>query len=201
MVIRHHAASHGGETALAFEDDGIAFGSQDASQDGGTAIAFRGFGSLVATRPRRRPGGQSRRCNRPRFVLGGLRAKTGHQHNRPRVQASFEPRSEPPMQLSPEILEQVTRRIVKAVHPDRILLFGSHVWGLPTEDSDIDLLIIVPHSDQPAYRRARDVYKSLRGLPLPIEVVVRTRDEIAQANRVATSLERKVLTEGRALPG
>ena len=105
------------------------------------------------------------------------------------------------MQLNPEILEQVTRRIVNAVHPDSILLFGSHVWGQPTEDSDIDLLVIVPHSNQPAYRRARDVYKSLRGLPFPVEVVVRTRAEIAQATRVATSLERKVLTEGRVLHG
>ena len=105
------------------------------------------------------------------------------------------------MQLSPEILEQITRRIVSAVHPDRILLFGSHVWGQPTDDSDIGLLVIIPRSEQPAYRRARDVYKSLRGLPFPIEVVVRTRDEIARASRVATSLERKVLAQGRALHG
>ena len=104
-------------------------------------------------------------------------------------------------QLTTEILEQVTARIVNAVHPERILLFGSHVWGLPTEDSDIDLMIVVGHSDQPAYRRAQEVYKSLRGLPLPVEVIVRTRDEVSQAARVATSLEQRVLAEGRVLYG
>lgn len=101
--------------------------------------------------------------------------------------------------LPSDLLAQATERIVNAQHPDKILLFGSHVWGQPTEDSDIDLLIIVPCSDQPPYRRARDVYRSLRGLPLPIEAVVRTRKEVAQATRVPTSLERKVLAEGRIL--
>ena len=103
--------------------------------------------------------------------------------------------------LPTHLLAQATERIVNALHPDKILLFGSHVWGQPTEDSDIDLLIIVPGSDKPPYRRARDVYRSLRGLPLPIEAVVRTREEVAQATRVPTSLERKVLAEGRILHG
>jgi predicted nucleotidyltransferase len=101
-------------------------------------------------------------------------------------------------QLSTEMLEQITERIVSAIHPERILLFGSHVWGHPTDDSDIDVLIIVRHSDQPAYRRAREVYRSLQGLPFP---VVRTREEVARAARVPTSLERRVLAEGRVLHG
>lgn len=104
-------------------------------------------------------------------------------------------------ELSTEILEDVTKRIVNAVHPERILLFGSHVWGQPTEDSDIDLLIVVRHSDQPTYRRAREVYRSLRGLPWPVEVIVRTGDEVAQAARVVTSLERRIVAEGQVLYG
>ena len=104
-------------------------------------------------------------------------------------------------QLSTEMLEQIIERIVSAIHPERILLFGSHVWGHPTDDSDIDVLIIVRHSDQPAYRRAREAYRSLRGLPFPVEVMVRTREEVARAARVPTSLERRVLAEGRVLHG
>jgi hypothetical protein len=56
------------------------------------------------------------------------------------------------------------RRIVQAVHPEQILLFGSQAWGQPTADSDIDLLVILGASDQPGYRRTREVYRSLRGL-------------------------------------
>ena len=75
--------------------------------------------------------------------------------------------------VSPALLDEAVRRIVQAVHPEQILLFGSQAWGQPTADSDIDLLVILGASEQPGYRRAREVYRSLRGLRLPIEVLGR----------------------------
>jgi predicted nucleotidyltransferase len=104
-------------------------------------------------------------------------------------------------EISPAMLEEVTGRIVDAVHPEKIVLFGSHVWGRPTEDSDVDLMVIVERSTQPGYRLARDIYRSLRGLRVPVEVVVRTRDEMKRGLAVKTSLERRVLEEGRVLHG
>ena len=41
--------------------------------------------------------------------------------------------------------------------PEQIILFGSHAWGTPSEDSDIDLLVIVPDSDARPTQRASDV--------------------------------------------
>ncbi|MBV5347963.1 nucleotidyltransferase domain-containing protein [Lamprocystis purpurea] len=103
--------------------------------------------------------------------------------------------------VSPVLLDEAVRRIVQAVHPEQILLFGSQAWGQATADSDIDLLVILGASDQPGYRRAREVYRSLRGLLLPIEVVVRTRDEVTRAARFPASLERQALDHGRVLHG
>lgn len=100
-----------------------------------------------------------------------------------------------------DALAELVKRIVQAVQPEQILLFGSHVWGQPNAESDIDLLIVLSASSQPGYRRAREVYRSLRGLRLPIEVVVRTRDEMTRAARVPTSLERQALDRGRRLYG
>lgn len=102
-------------------------------------------------------------------------------------------------ELSPEMLQEVTRRIVSAVHPEQIVLFGSHAWGQPTEDSDLDLMVILDQSDQPGYRRATEIYRSLRGLKIPIEVVVRTRAEMNRGMAVKTSLERRVVEQGRLL--
>lgn len=98
-----------------------------------------------------------------------------------------------------QALAEVTRRIVSAADPESIILFGSHAWGAPTADSDIDLLVILKESDQPAYRRARDLYRTLRGLPLPVELVVRTHAEVARARRVPSSLEHRALRDGRVL--
>jgi predicted nucleotidyltransferase len=37
------------------------------------------------------------------------------------------------------LLEEMTRRLVAELQPERIILFGSYAWGAPTEDSDVDL--------------------------------------------------------------
>lgn len=103
--------------------------------------------------------------------------------------------------VSSDALSDVVDRIIQAVHPEQILLYGSQAWGQPNEDSDIDLLVVLGASSEPGYRRAREVYRSLRGIRLPIEVVVRTRDEMIRAGRVSTSLERQALDRGRLLYG
>ncbi len=96
---------------------------------------------------------------------------------------------------------EATKRISQAIKPEKIYLFGSHAWGSPTSDSDIDLFIVVSESDQPSYRRSREVYHSLHGIRAPIEVVVRTREEVERSKSVITSLTRKVLNQGKLLYG
>ena len=103
--------------------------------------------------------------------------------------------------IADEKLAQVISRLAEHIRPDKIILFGSYAWGSPTEDSDIDLFIIVEESAKQAYRRAQDVYRILRGLSVPVEVLVYTRAEVERARKVATSLTAKVLAEGRVLYG
>lgn len=43
-----------------------------------------------------------------------------------------------------DILE-VSGRIAADFHPQKIILFGSHAYGRPTRDSDVDLLVIMPY--------------------------------------------------------
>jgi predicted nucleotidyltransferase len=96
-------------------------------------------------------------------------------------------------------ISEATRRIADALNPHKIYLFGSHAWGVPTPDSDIDLFVIVKDSDQPSYKRSRTVYRSLRGMREPIEILVRTIDEVENEKSVVTSLTRKVLEQGKLL--
>lgn len=102
-------------------------------------------------------------------------------------------------QVTVDLLNEIARRIAETMHPEKIILFGSHAWGKPGESSDIDLFIIVPHSDQPSYRRARDVYRCLRGIGAPVDAIIQTHDEVERNRTVKTSLVRKVLEEGRVL--
>ncbi len=99
------------------------------------------------------------------------------------------------------LLDEITKRVTETVHPEKIILFGSHVWGHPTEDSDLDLFVIVPPSDLPAYRRVRAIYKALRGLKVPVDIVMQTSVDVERSKNVATSLVKKVLEEGEVLYG
>ncbi|MCP4661992.1 MAG: nucleotidyltransferase domain-containing protein, partial [bacterium] len=93
----------------------------------------------------------------------------------------------------PMSLTEVTRRLVAELKPEQIILFGSHAWGRPTEHSDVDLLVIVPHSDRRPAQRATSAYRCLRDIPFPLDVLVKTRAEVEQASRARTSLVSEIL--------
>lgn len=98
-------------------------------------------------------------------------------------------------------IEEARRRLVAALQPERIFLFGSHAWGTPGPDSDLDFLVIVAESDLPPHKRARAAYRSLFGLGVPCDVVVQTRAETERLGQVVTSLTHRVLEQGRLIHG
>jgi predicted nucleotidyltransferase len=98
-------------------------------------------------------------------------------------------------------IEAARDRLVEALQPERIILFGSHVWGTPSADSDLDFLVIVSDSDLPPHKRAQLAYRSLMGLGAPCDVLVQTHAETERLSQVATSLTRRVLEQGRVIHG
>lgn len=100
-----------------------------------------------------------------------------------------------------ELLQEITRRLVAEFEPEQIILFGSHAWGVPGDDSDVDLLVITTDSsDRPAQRSTR-AYRTLRGLMVPADVIVKTRAEVNRYRHVRASLEGEALERGRVLYG
>jgi uncharacterized protein len=104
-------------------------------------------------------------------------------------------------QLSSELLAEIVQRLVQGLQPEQVILFGSHAYGEPNEDSDIDLLVIVADSDEPRYRRARQAYGYLWGLTAPTEVFVLTVQEVEESATVPASLVSQALQKGRVLYG
>lgn len=99
------------------------------------------------------------------------------------------------------LLDEITRRLVSEFAPERVILFGSHAWGEPGEDSDIDLMVVVASSSEPRYQRAVRAHRVLADLPVSKDVLVETADEFAFRAQAPASLEHKIAHEGRLLYG
>jgi predicted nucleotidyltransferase len=100
-----------------------------------------------------------------------------------------------------DLLQTATQRLVAEFQPEEIYLFGSRAWGVPHNDSDVDLMVIVPHSDERSIRRDQRAQKCLGRLALSADVLVRTRREVERVRNIAGSLTADVLRNGRKLYG
>jgi predicted nucleotidyltransferase len=78
--------------------------------------------------------------------------------------------------ITQEQISEITRRIVGRFKPQKIILFGSYAHGTPTEESDLDLLII-KESDIPSRLQNRQVRKIVSDLRVPVDVIVKTPEE------------------------
>ncbi|MCP3957952.1 MAG: nucleotidyltransferase domain-containing protein [bacterium] len=97
------------------------------------------------------------------------------------------------------ILDEIVARLVRALGPERVYLFGSRARGEGEADSDFDLLIVVPESDLPGYARDRIALRALRGLRTPVDTIVLTRNEFDRKRGVVCSLPATVDREGQLL--
>mgnify|MGYP001616660491 CR=1 FL=1 len=98
-------------------------------------------------------------------------------------------------------ISDIISRLVPLFKPFKIILFGSHAWGQPGTSSDLDLLVVIDRSVLSPSHRAAKAYLSLRGIKMPIEVIVSTRKELERFGKVRGSLTRKILEKGRVLYG
>lgn len=95
-------------------------------------------------------------------------------------------------------LPEITKRIVKTSNPEKILLFGSHSRGDAHPDSDLDLLIIVSKIKKTRAESIR-VRRALRGLLIPIDVIVATAEQIERLGDMKGLIYHTALSEGRVL--
>jgi predicted nucleotidyltransferase len=97
-----------------------------------------------------------------------------------------------------EILEEIVRRVIAVARPERIVMFGSAARGEMGPNSDIDLLVV--KSGQ--YRRGRlaeEIYMSLFGIGVPVDVIVATPEDVERYCECRAAVLAPALDEGRVL--
>lgn len=98
----------------------------------------------------------------------------------------------------PPYLSEVVERIVRKFHPEKIILFGSWARGTAREDSDLDLLVVLPRVEHKR-KVAIEVLRVLNGLPISKDVIVTTPEEIRERGKVLGDILRPALEEGKVV--
>jgi len=79
--------------------------------------------------------------------------------------------------VTDELIGYMVDKIVSEIHPEKIILFGSHATGTTTKDSDLDLFIIKDGNvENREIRRKIDLL--LFGRRFGVDIIVRKPQEV-----------------------
>ena len=99
--------------------------------------------------------------------------------------------------VSRQRIKRFAGEIARRFKPRKIILFGSYAYGRPTEDSDVDLLVIMPGKGRPQ-DKAIQIRRAVEA-DFPIDLIVRTPAEMRQRLSWGDSFLQEVIEKGVAL--
>lgn len=102
-------------------------------------------------------------------------------------------------------ITQITETL-KTTNPERIILFGSYAEGNPTNDSDIDLIVVTNEEFYPeTYRERMDIQLKISELltefmkEIPIDLIVYTKPMFKKFLELDSVFSREIMTNGKVL--
>ncbi len=95
-------------------------------------------------------------------------------------------------------IRALAQRIVDRFQPEKIILFGSYASGRPRPESDVDLLVIMETSLRSRQQRL-EISRALSPRPFPLDLIVRTPQELAQRVALGDPFLAEIMTRGKVL--
>jgi uncharacterized protein len=94
-------------------------------------------------------------------------------------------------------IRQLCTRIAREFKPEKIILFGSHAYGQPMPESDLDVMVIMQFEGDPL-EQAVTMLNRLNML-LPIDLLVRTPEQIQQRLEMGDHFIRDIIERGKVM--
>jgi predicted nucleotidyltransferase len=96
--------------------------------------------------------------------------------------------------------DKIVNTLITEYKPDRIILYGSQVYGTPDQVSDIDLLIIKESQASP-YQRVVQVRRLLRDPKrrVPVDLLVITPNELKERLERGDQFLQTIMSRGEVL--
>ena len=99
--------------------------------------------------------------------------------------------------ISKRAISSFAQKVARQFNPHKIILFGSYAYGKPTEDSDVDMLIIMPFKGKGAHKATEILLAT--DPRFPIDLLVRTPQQIRTRIKLGDFFIRKITQKGKVL--
>src|SRR5712692_10560763 len=93
-------------------------------------------------------------------------------------------------------IRRFAREVAEKFQPEKIILFGSHAYGQPHADSDVDILVVMPAYDE-INQAVRIRQKSDH--PFPLDLIVRTPKNLRWRLEEGDWFLREIVSKGEVL--
>lgn len=95
------------------------------------------------------------------------------------------------------VIQRVVDQIAEKFDPDKVILFGSYAYGRPTDDSDVDLLVVMPHRGR-SLRQAIRIRRAL-DFHFPMDLIVRRQEDIDRRIPLGDFFLEQITREGHVM--
>jgi predicted nucleotidyltransferase len=96
-----------------------------------------------------------------------------------------------------EELRKWANQLALRFSPEKVILFGSYAYGQPTADSDVDLLVVMSHTESDI-KKASEIRMTLP-VTIPIDVIVRSPKKIQERLLMGDFFIREIMEKGKIL--
>jgi predicted nucleotidyltransferase len=100
------------------------------------------------------------------------------------------------MDVPMRVIRRWARQVAERFKPDKIILFGSHAYGTPHEDSDVDILVVMPCRSQ---RAQAFRIRTTTPAPFPMDLLVRKPGEIKWRLEEGELFHSEIVSKGKVL--
>ena len=99
--------------------------------------------------------------------------------------------------VSRRVIKRFAAEVAVRLKPKKIILFGSYAYGKPGDDSDVDLLVVMPGKGRPQ-DRALEIRERVAA-DFPMDLIVRTPSELRQRLSLGDWFLKEIVEKGIVL--
>jgi predicted nucleotidyltransferase len=94
-------------------------------------------------------------------------------------------------------IENFCNRIIQRFHPDKIILYGSYGYGNPGQDSDVDILVVLPFEVRCAQKAAEILIQT--DPHFPVDLLARTPQQVEERVALGDFFIKEIVEKGKVI--